>query len=307
MRRRGLFFFCPNYPTFCPPRLVSHLKENITEARTKKLGSSASAEGGGRKEDGGAWGIFFFFSSTPSCSTGNRRWRERGERKLSQELGSRAPPGWEGGEKLGGFPLPSSVWKKSLTLYFLFMNLLAPFIYVLENKNQVCQMLCCNLAALDCIRMNAVWLPSRTVWNWNATLQFRKRKLHPNKNRLCSKTCGIDNISTHCNRKEPIKCFLHIYSEISPWQMPLYRYVHVYKWERSHPKEKSVWGGTDPTPKRNLVKKKRSDRSWLISTDPTPEKTLVERIAVKRKPIFFLNQWSVNWSPPQHQQQLPQF
>ncbi len=37
-----------------------------------------------------------------------------------------------------------------------------------------------------------------------------------NKNRLCSKTCGIDNISTYCNRKEPIISLLHIYSEISP-------------------------------------------------------------------------------------------
>ncbi len=37
--------------------------------------------------------------------------------------------------------------------------------------------------------------------------------------------------------------------------MPLYRYVqYLYKWERSHPKEKSVWEVTDPTPKRNLVK-----------------------------------------------------
>ncbi len=35
--------------------------------------------------------------------------------------------------------------------------------------------------------------------------------------------------------------------------MPLYRYVQ-YKWEISHPEEKSVWGVTDPTPKRNLVK-----------------------------------------------------
>ncbi len=39
---------------------------------------------------------------------------------------------------------------------------------------------------------------------------------YDNKNRLCSKTCGIDNISTYCNRKEPIKTLLHIYSEISP-------------------------------------------------------------------------------------------
>ncbi len=78
-----------------------------------------------------------------------------------------------------------------------------------------------------------------------------------NKNRLCSKTCGIDNISTYCDRKEPIKSLQHMYSEFSPWQMPLYRYVQ-YKWERSHPEEKSV-GVTDPTPKRNLVKE------WHIS------------------------------------------
>ncbi len=47
----------------------------------------------------------------------------------------------------------------------------------------------------------------------------REEKSHhrkENKNRLCSKTCGIDTISTYCDRKEPIKSLPHMYSEISP-------------------------------------------------------------------------------------------
>ncbi len=83
------------------------------------------------------------------------------------------------------------------------------------------------------------WFPTRGT--------FQRRRPTNNKNRLCSMTCGIDKKKLRGNTTKVSKI------QMDPWKNS----VAQSRRKRSHPKENSDQGATDPTPKRNLITGRR--------------------------------------------------
>ncbi len=90
-----------------------------------------------------------------------------------------------------------------------------------------------------------------------------------NKNRLCSKTCGIGKIFIYRKDQKRLRVLIvrdstltkaKTIHSIQMGEIPPRREIRSRN-DGSNPEEKSGHGVTDPTPKRNLVKKVNLDGS----------------------------------------------
>ncbi len=95
----------------------------------------------------------------------------------------------------------------------------------------------------DCMLIWSPWsgLVPFLLYTQRCTAQTSPAKKGENKNRLCSRTCGIDKFKKQLNK--------NVFNRAENLKTKETTFMDL----RSHPEEKSGKQATDPTLKRNLI------------------------------------------------------